>query len=92
MTLTGLLTLRLGAHVPAVSLQLCHFLQQTAAQQEMGSGVFGAREVSIETQTTSTSISNYGIVSALGMFRPFDKLLIISSDRQNLWTFSHFQC
>lgn len=75
LNLTGPLTLRLGAHVQAVPLQLCHFLQQTAAQQEMGSGVFGARELSIETQTTSTSISNYGIVSVLGMFRPIKKLL-----------------
>ncbi len=75
LTLTGPLTLGAGAHVQAVPLQLCHFLQQTAAQQEMGSGLFSARQVSVETQTTSTSISNHGIVSASGRFRPSEKLL-----------------
>lgn len=75
LTLTGPLTLGVGAHVQAVPLQFYHFLQQTAAQQEMGSGLFSARQVSVEIQTTSTSISNHGIVNHLGSFRPSEKLL-----------------
>lgn len=51
----------------------CHFLQQTAAQQEMD--LFSAWEASAETQSTSTSISNHGIVSAPGRVRLSKKRL-----------------